>query len=226
MDSLPYGRYGGTSLLFDEDFDLPPRSAAPEPPPEPEVIEPVFTVAELEAARAEAWREGHDQARDEAAAASETVARQALAVIAAHIGDTKAEAEAIADHAAEAIAHLLLSAFTAAFPALCRHHGEAEIRAVVQRIVPALQSEPKVTIRVAADAEAAVAQELARLDPDIAAQAQIVAADLPPGDVRIAWRAGHATRDTARLWQEIEAILAPAGLLPTKTTLKETADAD
>jgi hypothetical protein len=36
-------RHGGGVLLFDEDFDLPPHSA----PPDPEVIEPLFTLVEL-----------------------------------------------------------------------------------------------------------------------------------------------------------------------------------
>ena len=36
---------------------------------------------------------------------------------------------------------------------------------------------------------------------------------MAPGDVRIAWHNGAATRDAAALWQQVAAILAPAGLL-------------
>ena len=36
---------------------------------------------------------------------------------------------------------------------------------------------------------------------------------IPPGDMRISWRAGSVRRDTAGLWADIENILAPAGLL-------------
>lgn len=223
-------------VLFEEDFDLPPPVPEPEPALEPELIEPVFTAAELAAARAEAWREADAQARDELAAASETAARTALAGLGAQFIQAAAEARTIAESTAEAIAHLVLAGFAAAFPALCARHGDAEVQAVLRRLLPSLYNEPKVTIRVAAATLPAAVEELARLDPDLTAQVQVLPAEgLLPGDVRVAWRAGQATRDTTRLWQEIEEILAPAGLLPSgtapphaaspQTPVKEAADA-
>ena len=59
MDRFSASRGSGV-LLFDEDFDLPPRSA------EPEVIEPAYSAAELAAAREEAAQEGRDRALAEA----------------------------------------------------------------------------------------------------------------------------------------------------------------
>ncbi len=232
-----YGRRGGASILFEEDFDLPPRSGEPELEPEPEVIEPVFTVAEMEAARAAAWREADERARAEVAAATETVARTALAAVGTQLAQAVAEARAFAESSAEAITHLLLSALGAAFPALCARHGDAEVQAVLSKMLPALYNEPKVTIRVAPSAVSAVMDELGHLDPDLAEQMQVVPHEgLQPGDVRVAWRAGQAARDTVQLWQDIEAILAPAGLLPsdpslpqaplTRVTPKETVDVD
>jgi flagellar biosynthesis/type III secretory pathway protein FliH len=226
METLLNDRRRGARVLFEEDFDLPPpRSSIDTAPPEPEVIEPLFSAAELDIARAEGWQEGHDQAQDAAYATDATLGREALVAIAPQLGQSAAEARSIADVAADAIAHLLLAGFATAFPALCRRYGEAEICAVVRQILPALQSEPKVTVRVPPAAVAAVTRELETLDPEFSALVQVVAAEaLSSGDVRIAWRAGHASRDTKRLWQDIEAILAPAGFLPNQPANMETAD--
>jgi hypothetical protein len=45
---------------------------------------------------------------------------------------------------------------------------------------------------------------------------------MSPGDVRIAWRNGTATRDAAALWQQVAAVLAPAGLLRADAAIRET----
>jgi flagellar biosynthesis/type III secretory pathway protein FliH len=215
-----YNRSGNSSVLFEEDFDLPQRAPAPPPPPEPEVIEPVFSAAELAAARTEAWREADQHARAELADVGAAATAKALEAIAAQLSKTAGDARAIAEETAEALAHLLLAGFAAAFPALCRRHGPAEVQAVLRTLLPALESEPKVTIRVEPAALAAVRQELDQLDPDLVARMQIVPAEgLRPGDVRVAWQAGQATRDTARLWQDIEAVLAPTGLLPPEAPI-------
>jgi hypothetical protein len=36
---------------------------------------------------------------------------------------------------------------------------------------------------------------------------------LAVGDVRVSWHDGSASRDTAALWQQVRAVLEPAGLL-------------
>lgn len=224
----------GSRVLFEEDFDLPasetPRTV--ELPPEPEVIEPVFTAAELKAAREEAWREADELARAELNGARERAAQAALTGIAEQLQGAREQARDIAEASADAIAQLLLASFASAFPELCRRHGHAEIRAVIQQILPALESEPKVTIRVAPDAVPGVSRQLDRLDADLAAVVQIIPNDtMLPSDVRIQWRAGQAIRDTARIWNDIEAALAPVGLLPpsldaAREKLKETADVE
>jgi flagellar biosynthesis/type III secretory pathway protein FliH len=205
--------------LFIEDFDRPQELP---PPPEPEIIEPAFTVAEFAAARAEAWREGHEAATAERETAHASAVRQSLAGIAAQLVAARDDSAAIAEQSADAIAQLLISCFAAAFPALSARHGEAEIRAIVRTVLPALRQEPKVTIRLNPHASAGVAAEIERVAPDLMDQVQIVPTDaLAAGDVQITWRNGRATRDTAVLWQDIADVLAPAGLLPGRATVKE-----
>jgi flagellar biosynthesis/type III secretory pathway protein FliH len=209
----------GSASLFDEDFDHPP---APPPPPEPEVIEPVFTAGELDAAREAAWRDGHDAAQAEAERSATTTAVQVLARIAAQLDTARAEAAHIADQSAEAIAHLLLDCFATTFPALSARYGADEVRAIVRTVVPPLRQEPNITVRLDRVSADTIVHEIERLDPDLMARVEVVATDaMPPGDVRISWRNGSAIRDTDALWQQVAGILAPAGLLPAKPALKE-----
>jgi flagellar biosynthesis/type III secretory pathway protein FliH len=205
--------------LFAEDFD------APEAVPEPEVIEPVFSARELNAAREAAWRDGHDAALHEAAQGNEAAIRRAMAAIADQFSAEREAAAARAEEAAEGIARLLLDSLAATFPAMCARHGDAEVRAIAHAVLPALRQEPAITVRAHPRTMAALAPEAARLDPDVAARVQTVECDaMPPGDVRIAWRNGAVTRDAAGLWERVAAVLVPAGLLRADAGMREMVD--
>jgi flagellar biosynthesis/type III secretory pathway protein FliH len=203
-------------LLFDEDFDLPAK------PPEPEVIEPVFTAAELLAAREQAAQESHDRAIAEAEGSARITASRSLAEIAAQITLARDDAVAVAEQSAEAIARLLLDCFATAFPALSARHGPGELAAVLREILPALHREPKITVRINPGLVPVITEELRSLDADLAAHVRLIPADnVAVGDARITWENGTATRDAASLWRQIENVLAPAGLLNLEPTTKE-----
>jgi flagellar biosynthesis/type III secretory pathway protein FliH len=207
---------GSGVLLFDEDFDLPP------PPPEPEVIQPVFTAAELMAARDEAARDSHDSALAEAAGSARALMGRALAEIAAQIAAARAEAASIAEQSAEAIARLLLDCFATAFPALSARHGAGELAAMLREILPALHREPKITVRINPHLIAPMTEEIHALDAELATHVRLIPTDaMAPGDARVTWENGAATRSSVALWEQIEGILAPAGLLNAKQTVKE-----
>jgi flagellar biosynthesis/type III secretory pathway protein FliH len=205
--------------LFDEDFDHP---APPPPPPEPEVIEPVFTVAELDAAREMAWREGHEVAQAEAEQSATAIAHAVLARIAEQLDTALDEANRLAEQAAEAIALLLLDCFAKVFPTLCERYGAEEVRGVIRTVLPALRQEPKITVRLDPMSARTVVQELERLEPDLVPRVDLIPTDaMQAGDVRVTWRNGSAVRDTGALWQQVACILAPAGLLPSHPAIKE-----
>jgi flagellar assembly protein FliH len=205
--------------LFEEDFDRPP---APPPPPEPEVIEPVFSLAEVEAAREAGWQDGHAAGREQADQSNTALARQVLVRIATQLDTARDEAARLTEEAAEAMAHLLLDCFATAFPALTERHGPGEVQAIIRTVLPALRQEPKITVRLDAATARVVAAEIEHLDPDLPERVELVPTDaLGPGDVRITWRNGAAIRNSRTLWQQIADILAPAGLLPPQPAAKE-----
>jgi flagellar biosynthesis/type III secretory pathway protein FliH len=183
---------------------------------DPEVIEPLFTHSELKAACGEAAQESRDAALLEAKAHVLAATGQALTSIAEQIAATRAEVASVAEQSSEAIVRLLLDCFATVFPALAARHGAGETAAILREILPALHHEPKITIRVNPHIAASIAREIKALDADLTAHVRLVPTDaIAPGDARITWENGAATRDAASLWSQIEAILAPAGLLST-----------
>ncbi len=219
MDTLDFGRRPSGKVLFAEDFDL---LAARDNPPEPEVIEPTFSAAELEAARAEAWQAGSDAASAAAAAADHAAIRQTVAAVAEQLAAAHDELLDLAEQSATAIARLLLSSLGVVLPELAARYGEAELQAIIRIVLPGLFKEPAVTLRINPQHCTIIAREIERLDPDLAARLQIVPAEsIPAGDARINWRNGGATRDAAALWEQVAATLALSGLSPALAEPKE-----
>ena len=73
------------------------------------------------------------------------------------------------------------------------------------------------TVRLNADAAPTVAHVIEQMDPDMLGNVEVVSSEtMVPGAVRITWRNGSAVRDTTTLWQDVVAILAPAGLLTSR----------
>ena len=180
------------------------------------MIEPTFSAAELEAARAEAWQAGSDAATAAAAAADHAAIRQTVAAVARQLAAAHDELLDLAEQSAASIARLLLGSLGVVLPELAARYGEAELQAIIRVVLPGLFKEPAVTLR---HQPAVIAPPWrARSNgwtPISRARLQIVPTEsIPPGDARIAWRNGGATRDAAALWAQVAATLALSGLSP------------
>jgi hypothetical protein len=202
-------------VLYAEDFDDTGDhgAAAPDPVPEPEIIEPVFTAAELDAARAEASLAGQADA-ERGLAGSRT---QLLARVASTIEEACAGAREVAEQAAEGVARCMLGALAACLPSLCEQHGAAELRAFVRTLLPALTDEPRVIVRINPAMMAMMQSEIGSLDDEVAERVQLLATEaVPPGDARVTWGEGSAVRDTSRARAAFEVGLAELGLLQSE----------
>jgi hypothetical protein len=142
--------------LFAEDFDVP------EVAPDPEAIEPVYSARELTAARDAAWRDGHEAGLQDAATSDNAATRQAIAAFAEQFAMECEAATARDEQSAEAIARLLLDSLAAIFPTLCVRYGDAEVRAIVRTVLPALTQEPAITVRANPRTARALTQEITR----------------------------------------------------------------
>ena len=212
--------------IYAEDFDDPPAlpEPAPEPSdPEPEASQPSFTLAELEAARGAARKEGAAAERARLAAEDAANRSRALDALATAVADAADAARIAAEETAEGLAQAVLSLVAAGLPSLCAHHGEREVRALLQRILPTLDAEPRITVRLNPQLLNAVRADLDELDPEIVAAVQLVPADaVPPGDVRISWADGTCQRSAAAVCAAIREALAPLGLLLPESRIEPT----
>jgi flagellar assembly protein FliH len=193
--------------LFAEDFDQPEQPTSPAPPP------PTFGPAELEAARAEAWAEGHAAGLAQAAAEHAAALARAARSTAEQIAAVRTEAFRHAEAHAEAVARLWLDTLACLFPALCARHGEAEALALAKLVLPGLDGESSVTLRADPALARHLAEAIAELDSAEPGRIRIVPNETAqPGDIRISWSSGLAARDATQLWEQVAAVLADAGL--------------
>lgn len=210
------------TALFSEDFD---RTAG-EAEQEPEIIAPVFTAAELEAARTDARNEGYEAGLAEAATRHEAALGQAAEALTVQLAAFRTDARQHAEQQATMAARLLLDTLAALFPALCAKHGPAEARALCVAILPGVLDEPRITLSVHSAWASLLVQHVEELDPQLAARTKVVATDtMSPGDVRIAWAHGAAGRDAAGLWQRVASVLVEAGVLTPEPAGKELKNA-
>ncbi len=194
-------------ILFLDDFDMPAASR-----PDPEVIEPSFTAAELAAAREQAWADGREKALREAAEQHEAALRASADKVAAQLESLVRDLRQDAEQRAEALADLLLEMLAVLFPTLCAAHGEQEALALVKALMPGLARMPAVTIRANPRFAGKLAREIERGDLMDPAAITVVPTDsIPPGDVRLLWADGGASRDAAEAWRRVSRVLAEAG---------------
>ena len=204
-------------VLYAEDFDdegeLPETD---EPAPlQPETIEPLFTFAEVETARAQARQDGRGDAEHGLAASRNHL----LGLLAAGVADARTGAHEAASAAAEQVARCMLSALAACLPALCKQHGGAELCALAAALLPALTDEPRVVLRINPEMMPVMEAELHSMDPEIAGHVSLLPSDtVAPGDARLSWTDGSAVRDAARVRAAFEAGLASLGLLEPEQT--------
>jgi hypothetical protein len=198
-----------SAVLFAEDFDAP--DAVPELEViEPEVIEPAFSIADLTEVRDTAWREGQAAGVQAAVADSVAAVHETAVAIATQLAAEREVAAARAEESATAIARLLLDSLNATFPTLCARYGEAEARSLLHIVLPALTQEAEIIVRCNPRTSHALAEEVARLNPELSACVQtIVCEEMAPGDVRVSWHNGAATRNAAALWEKVLRVLAP-----------------
>ena len=196
-------------VLYAEDFD----ASAPAGAPEPELIEPMFTLADLDHAKAQAA----SSAGAEALASAELSALQdrssALDAIAAGLlaGQDAIAAEIARD--THAVSQAMLALLSAALPSLMDGTARREVSGLMQRLLPGLYGEKRVTIRLNPHVIDMVDQDLRTLNEDARARIVLVPTDaLAPGDMRVSWEGGSFVRDTRALHDAAREIITASGM--------------
>lgn len=200
------------AALFDEDFDTGAtrrRTAEPPPPPPP-------TPAEIEAQVARAYGDGLSEGMARATADRAEITRRLLETIADQMQATRADVLEAADTAAAALSRLIFRCLTASFPALEKRLGPDDAATFARLIVESLYDVPQIVVRANPHAVPALTAAFDAFDTDLRARIEITPTDaLSPGDTRISWGAGHATRDPDATWRRTLEALAGIGLAET-----------
>jgi flagellar assembly protein FliH len=201
-------------FTFDVSFD-PPRfeEAEPEPVLETEAAPPVFSLKDLEDARQEGFRDGHQEALEAATSSVEERVARCLETASAKLGNLAAEQEA-RQRALEALSiDLMRRILEQTMPATAAKHGFDEIESVLRTALPLIADEAKLVLRVHSETADAVKQRFDELLAETATTAEInVVADetLGPTDCAMDWGDGGVERNLDTLWREIDRILTEA----------------
>jgi flagellar biosynthesis/type III secretory pathway protein FliH len=201
---------GATSflgILYAEDFDEPAHNQInAHPPKEPEP--PPLTQADIDVACAEAVQ----GARLEWQREEERQRISALTTLATVLADIRGTCEQTTLSAAEGTVMTILSIVTGLLPEFSREHGPAEVRALLSRLLPTIQSNSKIAVRVHPALVSAIERDIGELEPDLASMIVVAAASLERADVKVTWENGSMTRDSTQIMQAIKDALSQLGL--------------
>ncbi len=211
-------------FTFDNDFDAPKAAAAK---PEPEVVveeelpppppAPTFSEEELAAAVAEAKKtalaEGLAKGKADATTQNEKQTAAALNAIAQQFAKIDGEVQTVAGQLSEATLELSVAMVRRLFPEFARQHGLEEVKELLGRCLDQLRTEPRFTVKVAADQAETLKSEVETLAQSRGFEGRIVVAaeeGLKPGDCRIEWSQGGMIRSADEIWKAIEAAMEQA----------------
>lgn len=168
---------------------------------------------DLAEAERDGYRDGYAAAHAEAAQSRAAAETAALAAVASAMQEARGEVAGVAERTARAFAKLALAAMRATMPELMRRHAHLEISALVAEVLPGLAREPAIRVEVAPALAPGVGAKLASIDGGASERIVVVGCPgLPPGDVRIAWSAGRASREPSAVWGQVLAAFDEEGL--------------
>ncbi len=223
-------------FLFNDAFEAPlstdSKPVAPPPPPEPEVVEPEISEADLEQARAEGRQEGISQGREEGRAEAfsgiEQTTQTLLLNLTGRFGELLSEQPRMQVKIAE---DALLAASTILrkiVPSLEKSAAIKEIEAVVAECLERAQDEPRLVVRVSEQMLEPVKTRIDALVKAEGFEGKIVflaTDELNDSDVRVEWADGGAERRTDEIWRDIDQILARFLKVPAESLSRQSSAA-
>ncbi len=208
--------------LFDTVFDT---SEAPAPEPKAESDQkaqqevedqaeeeeiPTYSQEDLAVAQQEGFATGKEEGLREATGATERQLAESLAAVGQHLSglfDIQARANTVAAADAVTVAATIARKI---FPHLTQRGGLGEIERMVEASMQRVLDEPRVVIRVNGALRDSLAEHIEALTAGSGHEGKVTLLaddEVPVGDCRVVWVDGGAERNTAAMWQEIDAII-------------------
>ncbi len=191
--------------MFDREFELQQAADG-----SPILAQKVFSRADIEALRGDAFAEGFAAGRAEVVAEDEHAVAGALSAIAQAVprilDGLNAERARLEDEARR----LSLAVARKMAPALVEQMPVAEIEAILDEAMAHLSHEPFIAVRVHESVVEALAPRTDAIAAEHGFEGRLVLIsepDLAPADCRIEWADGGISRDTERLDKAIDDIV-------------------
>ncbi len=207
---------GGSTETRKKPF-APKKIEEPEAPPPP----PTFSEEELNAAKRDAYQQGHNQAQNEQAEVERLILEgidnftNSLAPVflqyKKHCGKLRYDMPVLAFSIAKKVAG----------DALTNEHM-AIIETAAQKTLEIIISEPEVTVTVNSRLKENLSNKIKQISSreKSAQNIKVIADDnMPVSDYRIEWKNGSLERNTEKLWQQMEKVIE--NMLATLTNEEE-----
>jgi flagellar assembly protein FliH len=169
---------------------------------------PTFSEEDMAKARRESYERGKKEGSAEALAGIEQKIAATLDKIAGGVENVIQAQSATSEATKHDAAALSVAVVRKLFPKLDAEHGPSEVLAMLQDVLANLLREPRITILVHHEAADGVRVRIGEFLERRGFRGELsIHADttLGPGDCRIEWLGGEATRDSGALLAEIDA---------------------
>lgn len=223
----------GQKFLFENAFEAPLSSGkqpkAPPPPPEPEVVEPEISEADLEKARTDGRQQGLDQGREEGRAEAfsgiEQTTQTLLLNLTGRVGELLSEQPRMRERLSEEALKAASSILRKILPSLEKSAAIKEIEAVVCECLERAHDEPRLVVRVSEPMLEPVKNRIDALVKAEGFEGKVVflaTDDLSESDVRVEWADGGAERKSENIWRDIDEILGRFLKVPAESLSRQT----
>jgi len=214
--------FRGPIVVNTLDSILENEELAPPPPP-------VFTQADLDAARLSAKREGYTEGfaagKTEAQAEADQQlmrSNDTIVQLGTNISDLRNRYTHMIAQESSQLSQLISSIARKVAGEAMDARGEEEIFAIVTRCLPVIFSKPKLVIDMHPDIFERTLERIENLFREHGIEAEIQFRSNPGlgiSDVTIDWGSGQINRSAENLWQEIDGLIAR---MPLEVALDET----
>ncbi len=210
-------------VLFIEDFEevvgRPPCVIPTVQPSGDEPLErltPALTEDDVERrcaiAREDGFAAGYAVAEEQAASEHSLV----CAKIRTELEQLRADACSQRSSDIEVVANAVFSVLAESLPTFCGRLGHEEVRAALRSVLSSVVHEPQLTIAVSAELEATVRDDLKVAGGPANRIDVTTCPDMLPGDLRVTWDHGSASRNTREIRRRLLDQLEVLGFLPTR----------
>ncbi len=211
----------GERFLFDESFDEKDLARAEAEVEAQRVAEetvliekeeatPSFTQEELEKARDDGFKAGHEAGLNDAATKAEAQIKDSLSIIGERMEDLlERQALDAADTFTDSV-NIAVAIARKCFPALNETNGFQEIERMTQEVLKELLEEPRVIIYVNAIIKDLLETQINAITEKSHFEGQVIILEdeeIQPGDCRITWSSGSAERSLEGTIRKIEQIV-------------------